>query len=132
VGTRKTTAADVSLRNPGGIKTEGSSVPSGWVWRMPADWPGGARHGGGVSLGCCFRTERGKVRPDTATGTVATGSPPSSSNCEGLSTVAGRAGGPARSSEEAPVTGVEPRGWVICGWFGWSTGGPPGGAEWTS
>src|SRR4030095_9652831 len=33
-----------------------------------------------------------------------------------------RAGGPARSSGEAPVMGVERRGRVICGWFVWSTG----------
>src|ERR687897_1965822 len=32
------------------------------------------------------------------------------------------AGGPARSSAEAPVMGVERRGRVICGWFVWSTG----------
>src|SRR5689334_9220200 len=36
-------------------------------------------------------------------------------NREGLSTVAGRAGGPARSSWEAPVTGVERRGRVVRG-----------------
>ena len=33
----------------------------------------------------------------------------------GVSTVAGSAGGPARSSGEAPVMGVERRGRVICG-----------------
>src|SRR4029078_4088018 len=33
----------------------------------------------------------------------------------GVSTVAGRAGGPARSSGEAPVIGVERRGRVVCG-----------------
>ena len=33
---------------------------------MPADWPGGDRHGGDVSLACCFRMELGKVHPDTA------------------------------------------------------------------
>ena len=33
----------------------------------------------------------------------------------GVSTVAGRADGPARSSGEAPVMGVERRGRVICG-----------------
>ena len=35
--------------------------------------------------------------------------------CMGVSTVAGSAGGPARSSGEAPVMGVERRGRVICG-----------------
>jgi len=33
---------------------------------VPADWPGGVRHVGDVSLVCCSRTERGKARPDTA------------------------------------------------------------------
>src|SRR4029453_15557722 len=60
--------------------------------------------------------ERGKVRPDTATPQgVATGSVPSGSNRKGLSTVAGRAGGPARRSGEAPAMGGERRGRVICG-----------------
>ena len=34
--------------------------------------------------------------------------------CESLSTVAASAGGPARSSEEVPVIGVERRGRLIC------------------
>lgn len=40
-------------------------VPGG-VWRVPADWPGGVRRGGDVSLACCVRVEREKVRLDTA------------------------------------------------------------------
>ena len=44
---------------------------------------------------------------------VATGSAPIGCNWEALSTVAAPAGGPVRSSEEAPVMGVEPRGRVI-------------------
>lgn len=35
---------------------------------MPAYWPGGVRHGGDVSLVCCFRVEREKARFDTAAG----------------------------------------------------------------
>jgi hypothetical protein len=63
-----------------------------------------------VSLICCFRMERGKACPDTVTTmVVATGSAPSSRNCEALSTDAGRAGGPACSSEEAAVMAVERR-----------------------
>jgi hypothetical protein len=46
---------------------------------------------------------------------VARGSASSSSHCETLSTVAVSAGGPARSSGEAPVMGVERRGRVISG-----------------
>ena len=32
----------------------------------PLSWPGGVRHIGDVSPVCCFCTERGKARPDTA------------------------------------------------------------------
>ena len=41
------------------------------------------------------------------------GSAASSRNCESLSTVVERAGGPARSSDEASVMGVERRGRTI-------------------
>lgn len=43
-------------------------------------------------------------------------------NREELSTVADRAGGPTRSSDEAPVMGVERRGRVVRDWFTRSTG----------
>jgi hypothetical protein len=81
-----------------------------------------------VSLICGFRMEREKVRLDTAAAVVAVrGSASSSRNCEALSTVAGRTGGPVRSSDEAPVMGVERRGWTI-----WAAGvanrSNPGGA----
>jgi hypothetical protein len=33
---------------------------------VPADWPGGVRHGGDVSPACGFRAERGKAHADTA------------------------------------------------------------------
>ena len=67
-----------------------------------------------MSLICCSRTEREKVRLDTAAEVaVARGSAPTGKNREALSTVAGRAGGPARSSAEAPVMGVERRGRTI-------------------
>ena len=46
---------------------------------------------------------------------AARGSVSSSRNCERLSTVTGHAGGPARSSGEAPVTGAERRGRIIRG-----------------
>ena len=49
-------------------------------------------------------------------------------NREELSTVAGRAGGPVRSSDEAPVMGVERRGRIARGLFVRSTGPGPGGA----
>jgi hypothetical protein len=44
---------------------------------------------------------------------VVRGRPPSSRNCEVLSTDAGWVGGLARSSDEASVTGVERRGQII-------------------
>jgi hypothetical protein len=128
VGVRKMIAGDVSLFNFRCHQNRRVLEPSGQVWRVPADWPGGDRHGGDVRLTCCFRRERGKVHPDTAARSrVAAGRPSSSGNCERLSTVAGCAGGPARSSEEPPVMGGERRGWVIRGWFVWSTGRSPGG-----
>ena len=59
---------------------------------------------------CCSRMEREKVRADTAAGVeVARGSTLTGGNREALSTVAGRTGGPTRSSGEAPVMGVERR-----------------------
>ena len=68
-----------------------------------ADWPGGVRHVGDVSPVCCSCTERGKARPDTAVRIVADGErePAKRLTREAVSTVAGRAGGPARSSGEA-------------------------------
>ena len=62
-----------------------------------------------MSLICGFRMEREKACLDTAMMVMATGSASSSRNCETLSTVARRAGGPVRSSAEAPVMGVERR-----------------------
>lgn len=66
-----------------------------------------------MSLVCGVRMELGKAYPDTAAGLVARGSAPGSRNCEALSTEAGCAGGPARSSGEAAVMGVERRGRAI-------------------
>ncbi len=51
---------------------------------------------------------------------------------KGLSTVAGRAGGPVRSSEEGLVMGPERRGRVVRGWSVRSTGCSPGGVAWAS
>jgi hypothetical protein len=116
VGVRKTIAGDVSLFNFRCHRNRRVLEPSGQVWRVPADWPDGDRHGGDVRLTCCFRRERGKVHPDTAVRLrAAAGRPSSSRNRERLSTVAGCAGGPARSSDEPPVMGGERRGWVIRG-----------------
>jgi hypothetical protein len=60
VGVRKTIAGDVSLFNFRCHQNRRVLVLSGRVRRVPADWPGGDRHGGDVSLTCCFRMERGE------------------------------------------------------------------------
>ena len=84
---------------------------------MPTYWPVGVRHAGGVSLVLGFYGERGKARADTASGpsdgSGARGSASSSRNCEASSTDSWRAGGPARSSDEALVMRVERRCWLI-------------------
>jgi hypothetical protein len=36
-------------------------MASGQAWRVPAYWPGGARHGGDVSPVCGFNVEYGKA-----------------------------------------------------------------------
>jgi hypothetical protein len=64
---------------------------------------------------------------------VATGSAASGWDRKALSTVAGQAGGPAHSSEEAPVMGVEPRGRVARGGVrSINRTSCPGGVVWTS
>jgi hypothetical protein len=89
VGVRKTITGDVSLFNSRCHQNRRVLVLSGRIRRVPADWPDGDRHGGDVSLACCFRMELGKVHPDTAAQTrAARGRPSSSRNCERLSTVA--------------------------------------------
>jgi hypothetical protein len=71
--------------------------------RCPLFWPGGVRHVGDVSPICGFCRERGKARLDTAVHDRVDGErePAERLNREAVSTVAGRAGGPARSSGEA-------------------------------
>ncbi len=61
-------------------------------------------------------TWEGRRRHCRPGGAVA-GSPSSGGNREALSTVAVSAGGSARSSDEAPVMGVERRGRLIDGMF---------------
>src|SRR5664279_2961412 len=102
---------------------------------VPAGWPGDVRHGGGASPVCGFCTEHGKASADTALlrrGGVrgVRGSAPSGGNREVPSTDAVLAGGPARSSGEAPVIGVERRGRLIDDLFARTTGSSPGGNEW--
>jgi hypothetical protein len=81
-----------------------------------------------VSLICGFRMERGKARPETAARMGGKRERSKRQNREELSTVAGCAGGPVRSSDEAPVMGVERRDRIARGLFVRSTGPGPGGA----
>jgi len=81
---------------------------------VPADGPGGVRHGGDASPVCGFCMEREKAESVTAHSSFRVGEREQPARCAGVSTVAGSAGGPARSSEEAPVMGAERRGRVIC------------------
>ena len=75
--------------------------------------------------------EREKAGADTVTvpllWVVVRGSAPGGRNREALSTVAALAGGPARSSAEAPVMGVERRGRIIYDVFTGQPGFVPGG-----
>lgn len=94
---------------------------------MSAYGPGGVRREDGASLVCGYYRERGKAGADTVIcylqrWRVAGGSASSGRNREALSTVAARAGGPARSSDEALVMSVERRGRLICGLFTRTTG----------
>jgi hypothetical protein len=114
-----------------GIRTGLRSRARDGVWRVPMYWPGGVRHRGGVNLICGSRRERWKADADVVSVWLAgaIGSPPSGRNREGLRTVAAPAGGPSRSSDEALVMGVEPRGRLVHGWFRWPTGRWSGGAQ---
>lgn len=78
-------------------------------------WPGGVRRKGGVNVVCGFRRERGKAGADTVLAGVWLGREGASDRQKpgGLSTVVAPAGGPSRSSDEAPVMGVERRGRLI-------------------
>jgi len=48
-------------------QNQGSSIlPWDGAWRVSADWPGGTRRRGGVSLDCCSRAEREKASVDSS------------------------------------------------------------------
>jgi hypothetical protein len=96
-------AVDVSLLNQVASKPGCSRSARDESGGCPCFWPGGVRHVGDVSPVCCSCMERGKACPDTAVRLVAEGErePAKRLNREAVSTVAGPAGGPARSSGEA-------------------------------
>jgi hypothetical protein len=90
----------------------------------PYCWPGGVRRRGGVSPVCGICMERGKASGESplprvpgawwGLGEAVGEGVHRRRKPEVLSTVATLAGGPARSSGEAPVMGVERRGRLIC------------------
>jgi hypothetical protein len=47
-------------------RNQGGHSVLGGVWRVPAYWPGGVRHGGDVNLICGFCMELGKAGAETA------------------------------------------------------------------
>jgi len=115
-----------------GIESGLTSGTRDGVWRVPMYWPGGVRRRGGVNLICGSCRERWKAGADIVSVVLmagARGSALCGRNRVGLSTVAVPAGGPSRSSAEAPVMGVERRGRLVHGWFLWPIGRWSGGAQ---
>jgi len=91
---------------------------------LPWDKPGGnlstALAGSGIEVARArFRRQRGTWERLALTSTVdgwrLRGRTASSGNCERESTCAGQAGGPPRSSGDAPVMGAERRGRIVSG-----------------
>ena len=125
MGAKKTSESDplMTCRKAGidDIETGSDETARDEAWRKPADWPGGVRHGGGVSLVRASVRNVGTCRPAPAGdqwrqhGPAAAGGRESPKRLirEGLSTDAGHRGGPDRSSDEGPVMGLERRGRVI-------------------
>ena len=70
VGTGKASVSEPLLkrRNQGdGIETGATLRSRDWIWRVPADWPGGVRRTGGASPVCGSCMKRGKAGADTTT-----------------------------------------------------------------
>ena len=90
----------------------------------PYCWPGGARRAGGASPVCGLRAEtrEGARRYCARNGAGREGAHQAAGSGEVLSTVAARAGGPARSSAEARVMRAEQRGRLIWALFARATG----------
>ena len=116
----------------GGIRTGCFFLAREESGGSPMYWPGGVRRGGDVSLICGFRMERGKACSDMAARQGGERDSFKRQNREELSTVAGCAGGPVRSSDDVLVMRAERRGRIIRGLLVWSTGLGSGGAAWTS
>lgn len=132
-GERKRITDDVSKVKTG-IRTEVFSRSRDKFGGEPVYRPSGVRHIGDASPVCGFRAEQEKARPDTSplVEVGERGRAPSGPYRKGLSTDAGRAGGPTRSSDEALVIGVERRGRVVRDEFMRSTKVFSGGVAWVS
>ena len=122
MGDRKANASEPLMmcrKLKSGIRTGVLSRSRDKSGGCPVYWPGGARHEGGASLFCGFCTERGKAGSDNGAcwlflgQQAARGRALGDRNREAQSTDAEFAGGPARSSGDAPVTGAERRGRLI-------------------
>src|SRR6476661_6303726 len=130
-------AVDVSLLNKVASKPGCSRSARDESGGCPCFWPGGVRHVGDVSPVCGFCMERGKACSDTAVRLVAEGErePAKRLNRKAVSTVAGPAGGPARSSCEAPAGrgggGAKGPGHPWCCSFDQPEACLPGGVGWT-
>lgn len=88
-------------------KTEGVSLPWDQSGGRPEFWPGGIRHGGGVTSILAHVWNLGTCRSD-AKGEVQVGGPH-----EGERTDAEHRGGATRSRAEGPVMGLDRRGCLI-------------------
>jgi hypothetical protein len=95
------------IRTGAGIRSRDKS--GGWS----AFWPGGVRHIGDASPVCCVCVEQEKASSDTILPRLGWVRGSALSYGKGLSTDAGFAGGPVRSSDEALVMRVERRDWVV-------------------
>jgi hypothetical protein len=120
VRTRKASESDPLMTCRKSLRRDqnrGRSWPSGRAWRVPVYRPGGLRHTGGASLAQAFMRNSGTCRSETATARAwdawsREGDPQAAETARGRVPVAGHRGGPARSSDEGPVMGLERRGWV--------------------
>ena len=120
VGTRKASESDPLMTCRKSLRRDqnrGRSWPPGRAWRVPVYRPGGLRHTGGASLAQAFMGNSGTCRSETATARAwdawsREGDPQAAESARGRVPVAGHRGGPARSSDEGPVMGLERRGWV--------------------
>jgi hypothetical protein len=120
VRVRKASESDPSMTCRKSLRRDqnrGRSWLPGRAWRVPVYWPGGLRHTGGASLAQAFMRNSGTCRSETATARAwdawsREGDLQAAETARGRVPVAGHRGGPACSSDEGPVMGLERRGRV--------------------